>query len=58
MQLVDLETDITYMFYDEKEMCYKKKFGTIKEFLQTFADYNSLYIYTLNFGKINDEKTT
>lgn len=56
MQLVDLETDITYMYYDEKEMCYKQKFGNIKEFLQTFADYERLYIYTLNFGKINDEK--
>lgn len=56
MQLVDLETDITYLYYDDKEMCYKQKFGTIKEFLQTFADYDRLYIYTLNFGKINNEE--
>lgn len=56
MELVDLQSDLTYMYYDDKEKCYKQKFGTLKEFLQTFADYNSLYIYTLNFGKITNEK--
>lgn len=56
MQLVDLETDITYMYYDEQEMCYKQKFGTVKEFLQTFADYSRLYVYTLNFGVLNEKE--
>lgn len=55
MQLVDLETDITYMYYDDKEQCYKQKFGTLQEFLQTFVDYKRLYIYTLNYGKITNE---
>lgn len=55
MQLVDLQSDLTYIYYDDIEQCYKQKFGTLKEFLQIFADFNSLYIYTLNFGKITNE---
>ena len=56
MQLVDLEQEIQFIYYDDKTCSYKHKQGTIKEFLQTLADYNYLYIYTLNFGKINDDK--
>lgn len=56
MQLVDLQSDITYMYYDDKEQCFKQKFGTLEEFLKTFADFKRLYIYTLNYGLIDDER--
>lgn len=58
MQLVDLQSDLTYMYYDDKEGCYKQKFGTLQEFLQTFVDYDRLYIYTLNYESIkkNEER--
>lgn len=52
MILVDIEQDIYFMYYDDKKQCFEKKFGTVKEFLQTFADYESLYVYTLNFESI------
>lgn len=56
MQLVDLQSDLTYMYYDEKEQCYKQKFGTLEEFLNTFADYKRLYVYTLNYGALNEKE--
>ena len=56
MQLVDLQSDITYMYYDDKEQCFKKKFGTLEEFLETFADYKRLYVYTLNYGALNEKE--
>lgn len=56
MQLVDLQSDLTFMYYDEKEQCYKQKFGTLQEFLQTFADYKRIYVYTLNYGVLNEER--
>lgn len=52
MQLVDLQCDLTFMYYDDKEGCYKQKFGTLQEFLQTFADYDRLFIYTLNYESL------
>lgn len=56
MILVDIEQDIYFMYYDDKKQCFEKKFGTVKEFLETFADYEHLQVYCLNYGKINDEK--
>ena len=51
MQLVDLEQEIQFIYYDDKTCSYKHKQGTIKEFLQTFADYNYLYINHLIYQK-------
>lgn len=56
MFLVDLDSDLEFIYYDDKEQCFKKKFGTLKEFLQTFADYKRLQVYTLTYGALNDEK--
>lgn len=49
MQLVNLDDDIYYTIYDEKQMKYVMHTGTIREFINAFVETRYLKIYELNF---------
>ena len=45
MELINLDQDILYTYYDDKENKYKQHTGTIREFLEAFCDTGFLYVY-------------
>lgn len=59
MLFVNLDTLIEFMYYDEKTQMYKAIRGTIKEFLQTFSNYENIPLIEVNnniLGKYYDKK--
>jgi len=59
MLFVNLDTLIQFMYYDEKTQNYKTIRGTIKEFLQTFSNYENIPLIEVNnniLGKYYDKK--
>ena len=54
MQLVNLDTLIEFIYYDDKEQKFKKVRGTIKEFLQTFSDYSNIPVYSIKYDLLGN----
>lgn len=60
MDLVNIDEDIHYTYFSPEENKYIEHTGTLREFINTFADVRFLYKYQLNFVRYenneNDEK--
>lgn len=56
MTLIDVDQDILYTYYDEKEKAYKTHTGTIREFLEAFCDTGFLYIYKFDYIRISENE--
>ena len=56
MTLIDVDQDILYTYYDEKEKAYKTHTGTIREFLEAFCDTGFLYVYKFDYIRISDNE--
>lgn len=56
MELINIDQDILYTYYDQKEKAYKTHTGTIREFLNAFCDTGFLYIYTFDYKRISENE--
>ena len=56
MDLINLDQDILYTYYDDKENKYKQHTGTIREFLEAFCDTGFLYVYKFDYIRISDNE--
>lgn len=59
MLFVNLDTLIEFIYYDEFTQMYKTVRGTVKEFLQTFSNYENIPLIEVNnniLGKFYDKK--
>ncbi|WP_407454113.1 hypothetical protein, partial [Methanobrevibacter sp.] len=48
MLFVNLDTLIEFIYYDEITQMYKAVRGTVKEFLQTFSNYENIPLIEVN----------
>lgn len=56
MQLVNLDTLIEFIYYDDKEQRFKKVRGTIKEFLEIFSDYQNIPVYSIKYDLLGNNR--
>lgn len=57
MDLVNLDEDLRYTYWSPVENKYIEHTGTLREFINTFADVRFLYKYRFNYVRFeNNEK--